>query len=141
MPVGTKNRLIPGCGMHHIALQTRDWEESLRLYRDVLGMELVATFGSPERQVVLLDLGDGSHTELFPPTADTPTPDSPVVNDPVTHISFATTDARAAIERAREAGFEVTTEPRDVQVGIIPATIAFFNGPNGERIELFELRE
>jgi catechol 2,3-dioxygenase-like lactoylglutathione lyase family enzyme len=111
MPVGTKNSTIPGCGTHHIALQTRDWEGSLRLYR-----------------------------ELFPPKADTPTVDSPVVNDPVTHLSFATTDARAALEHVRQAGYEITGEPRDVQLGTISATTAFFGGPNGERIEFFEVR-
>ena len=40
MPVGDKNAVIAGCGMHHVAVQTRDWEASLRLYRDVLGMEV-----------------------------------------------------------------------------------------------------
>jgi hypothetical protein len=78
--------------------------------------------------------------ELFSPSADTPAIDSPIVNDPVTHLSFATTDARAALERARQAGFEVTGEARDAQVGSIPATVAFIQGPNGEIIEFFEVR-
>lgn len=140
MPVGTENSTIPGCGTHHIALQTRDWEESLRLYRDVLGMKFVTEFGSSDPRIVLLDMGDGSYMELFPPKADTPTVDSPVVNDPVTHLSFATTDARAALEHVRQAGYEITGEPRDVQLGTISATTAFFGGPNGERIEFFEVR-
>ena len=42
MAIGTKNKVIKGCGAHHIAVHTRDWEDSLRLYRDVLGMEIVA---------------------------------------------------------------------------------------------------
>ena len=140
MPVGTKNSVIPGCGTHHIALQTRDWEESLRLYRDVLGMAFVTEFQLGSRKAVLLDMGDGSCMELLSPSADTPTTDSPVVNDPVTHLSFATTDARAAIEHVREAGFDVTGEARDAQVGSIPATVAFVKGPNGEIIEFFEVR-
>ena len=45
MAIGTKNKVIKGCGAHHIAVHTRDWEDSLRLYRDVLGMEIVAEFG------------------------------------------------------------------------------------------------
>ena len=40
MPVGDKNAVIAVCGMHHVAVQTRDWEASLRLYRDVLAMEV-----------------------------------------------------------------------------------------------------
>jgi len=126
--------------MHHIALQTRDWEESLRLYRDVLGMDLVTEFGSPERPIVLLDMGDGSCMELFAPRIDRPAPDGPMADDLVTHISLATTDARASVQSVREAGYEVTMEPRDVQVGSIPATVAFFKGPSGEVIEFFEVR-
>lgn len=138
MPVGTKNSVIPGCGAHHIAVQTRDWEASLRLYRDVLGMALVAEFGSPERKIILLDMGDGSHMELFEPTSKTPAPGEPAGNDPITHIALATTDARAATEHVRQAGYEITVEPKDVQLGALSVTIAFFRGPNGESIEFFQ---
>ena len=101
-------------------------------------MELVAEFGSPERKIILLDMGDGSHMELFAPTADSPTVDSPTANDPVTHIALATTDTRSALEHVRQAGYEVTMEPKDVALGDLKATIAFFKGPNGEVIEFFQ---
>ena len=116
MPIGTKNSVIPGCGMHHIAVQARDWEASMWLYRDVLGMEMVAQFGSPERKIVLLDMGDGSHIELLAPTADSSTATRPAANYPVTHIALATTDARAALGQVRQAGYEITSEPRDIRV-------------------------
>jgi catechol 2,3-dioxygenase-like lactoylglutathione lyase family enzyme len=45
MPVGTKNTIIKGCGTHHIAVQARNWDASLRLYQDVMGMEIIAEFG------------------------------------------------------------------------------------------------
>jgi glyoxylase I family protein len=138
MPVGTKNGTIPGCGAHHIALQARNWDDSLKLYRDVLGMEIVAEFGSPERKIILLDMGDGSHMELFQPTDKTPAPGSPAPNDPITHIALATTDTKAAIEHVRQAGYEVTVEPKTVELGVLTVTIAFFRGPNGESIEFFQ---
>lgn len=138
MPIGTSNTSIPGSGMHHIAVQARDWEESLKFYRDMLGMPIVAEFGSPERKIVLLDMGDGSHIELFQPTATTPQPGSDAPNDPLFHLALATTDTRAATERVRAAGYEITVEPKDVQLNTINATIAFFKGPNGEVIEFFE---
>lgn len=138
MPVGTKNSAIAGCGTHHIAVQVRDWEASLKLYRDVLGMELVAEFGSPERKIILLDTGDGSHMELFAPTASSPAPDSASVNDPLTHFALATSDTRSAIEHVRQAGYEVTVEPKDVDLGALQVTIAFFRGPSGESIEFFQ---
>ena len=136
MPIGTTNHRIPGCGAHHIALQTQDWDASLRLYRDVLGMQIVGEFGTPERPVLLLDMGDGSHMELFAPQA-TPA-EQPAAAQLLTHIALATTDTRQATELVRQAGYMIKTEPKDVQLGSISATISFFIGPNGETIEFFQ---
>lgn len=138
MTIGTKNSVIQGCGTHHIAVQTRDWDASLAFYSDVLGMEVIAEFGSPERRIVLLDMGDGSHMELFQPTASSPGAEAAIPNDPITHFALATTDIHAAIEHVRQAGAEVTLEPRDVSLGAMNATIAFFKGPSGEVIEFFQ---
>lgn len=139
MPVGANNSIIPGCGCHHIAVQARDMDESLRLYRDVLGMQVVAQFGSPERRIFLLDMGDGSHMELFDPTTDTPAPGAPAANDPVMHFALATTDTLTAIEHVRSAGYSVTVEPKTLNLGAMEVTIAFFDGPNGESIEFFQV--
>jgi glyoxylase I family protein len=138
MPIGTKNAMIAGCGMHHVAVQTRDWESALQLYRDVLGMQIVAEFGTPERKILLLDMGDGSHMELFQPTATSPQVGSLAANDPVIHFALATTDTRASLEKVRKAGYAVTVEPKEVNLGGLKATIAFFKGPNGEVIEFFQ---
>ena len=140
MPLGDKNAIIAGCGIHHVAVQTRDWEASLRLYRDVLGMKIVAEFGSPERQIMLLDTGDGSHVELFAPTAESPADGNESPNDPVTHFALAAADARAAAEHVRAAGYEITVEPKDVDLGSLSVTIAFFKGPCGEVVEFFQTR-
>lgn len=138
MPIGNKNSVIQGCGTHHIAVQTRDWERSLRLYRDVLGMQTVIEFGSPERKIMLLDVGDGSHIELFEPQSDTPALDAPAANDPVMHFALAVSDTRAALEHVRQAGYEVTLEPKELNLETMSITIAFFKGPNGEEIEFFQ---
>ena len=71
---------------------------------DVLGMEIVAEFGSPERKIILLDTGDGSHIELFQPTANSPKMGDPVANNTVNHFALATTDARAALEHVARQG-------------------------------------
>jgi glyoxylase I family protein len=138
MPVGNKNSIIKGCGTHHIAVQTRYWEASLKLYQDILGMKRVAEFGPPEQKIILLDTGDGSHIELFAPKAGTPTIGAPAANDPVIHIALATTDTRAALEHVRQAGYEVTVEPKDLDLNGLNVTIAFFKGPNEEVIEFFQ---
>ncbi len=138
MSVGNKNAIIAGCGTHHIAVQTRDWEASMRFYRDVLGMEVVAEFGSAERKIVLLDIGDGSHMELFGPTAESPAEGADSPNDPVTHFALAVADTRAATEHVRAAGYEITVEPKDLELGAMKVTIAFFVGPCGEVVEFFQ---
>jgi hypothetical protein len=76
--------------------------------------------------------------ELFGPLENTPAPGSLAVNDPIMHIALATTDARAAIEHVRQFGYEVTVEPKDIQLDAIQATIAFFRGPSGELVEFFQ---
>ena len=138
MPVGTKNSVVAGCGLHHVAVYTRSLENSLRLYRDTLGMSIVAEFGAPARKVMLLDMGDGSHMELFQPTADSPKEGDPAANDPVNHFALATTDTEATVEHVRAAGYRITVEPRRVFLDGIEAIIAFFQGPSGESVELFE---
>jgi catechol 2,3-dioxygenase-like lactoylglutathione lyase family enzyme len=140
MPVGTENQIIQGCGLHHIAIQTRDLEESLRFYRDVLGMQEVTRGGGMDRGLVLLAVGDGSHIELFAPGASSPVElGPPAANNPVTHIALTTTDIHAALGRVREAGYEVTKEIKeDSGLGNQHAAIAFFRGPAGEIIEFWE---
>jgi catechol 2,3-dioxygenase-like lactoylglutathione lyase family enzyme len=142
MPVGTSNSVIPGCGTHHIAIQARNMDESLKLYRDVLGMQIVAQFGSDERRTFLLDTGDGSHMELFDPLPDTGAAGAAgaaAPNDPVMHFALATTDTAAATEVVRSAGYTITVEPKTLDLGALTATLAFFDGPNGESIEFFQV--
>ena len=135
MPTGTKNSVIQGAGSHHIAIRAKDWSESLKLYRDVLGMEIIAEFGTPERKVVLLDIGDGSHIELFQATGNLPEAGT----HPYMHFAFATNDTKASIEHVRSAGYEVTVEPKSISLGSLEVTIAFFKGPSGEELEFFQV--
>ena len=139
MPAGTSNDVIKGCGCHHIALQTRDWDAALKLYQDVLGMKVAAKFGSPDRKVWLLDMGDGSFMELFEPTEGTPAPGAEAPNDPIFHFALATSDTQASTERVRQAGYEITVEPKTVELGDMTVTLSFFKGPCGEVVEFFQV--
>ena len=134
------NKVVKNRGLHHITIQTRDWEASLHLYQEILGMQTVAEFGPEDGRMMLLDVGDGSHIELIAPKADTPPVGSPADPDPLVHLALATPDAAASIEPVREAGYEVTMEPKDVSLNDLDATVAFFKGPNGEVIEFFQTR-
>lgn len=147
MPIGTKNTVIPGCGTHHISIQSLNWDASLHFYRDVLGMKVVAEFGSVERPMALLDMGDGSHIELVGSIKETPASveksqkNKSVSQNPIAHLALATTDTRIAVERVRQAGYEITTEPRLVDLNGMGVTIAFIKGPNNEEIEFFQTHQ
>ena len=138
MPLGTKNKAIAGLGSHHIAVQTQDYEASVAFYCDVLGMQKAVEFNAGGRRICMLDIGDGSHLELFEPLPD----GSSSVNagpGAVFHFALTTSDIAAALERVRAAGMKITVEMRDAQLGGLDVTIAFFEGPGGEIVEFFQV--
>ena len=137
MPIGSSNQAIAGLGCHHIAIQTRDWDVSQKFYTQVMGMEKIVEFIGGGRRIALLDIGDGSHLELFEPTAESA--EATAANDVVTHFALTTTDISAALERVRAAGMEITREPSAVNLGGLNVTIAFFTGPSGEVVEFFQV--
>ena len=139
MPVGNKNKAIAGLGTHHIAIQTQNWDESVKFYTEVMGMEKIVQFGSAERRAILLDIGDGSHMELFEATPTSPKSADEVINNTVIHFALTTTDIESAVKRVREAGMVITTEIKTLDIGHLNITIAFFTGPSGEIVEFFQV--
>lgn len=139
MPKGNANPVIAGCGIHHLAIQSIDLEQTFHFYRDTLGMKLKMVFERPERTIYLFDAGDGCCVEIFPPPADAkdfPPQPSPF---PIMHLALTTTNVRAAVEVVRKAGYKIRVEPTDLVLAGQPATIAFVTGPNGEDVEFFQV--
>lgn len=131
----SRNTVLKGLGTHHVSLQTLDLEVSLSFYRDVLGLIPVAQFGTPERTVHLLDIGDGSHLELASPIAGS----KPVAQvAPYRHVALRVDDLVAAIEVVRAAGRPITVEPKHTVLDGRKTIVAFFEGPGGESVELFQ---
>jgi glyoxylase I family protein len=135
-----KNRVVRGAGVHHIAVQARDWEQSRHFYEELLGMPYVTEFEMPGEKFAFFDIGDGSYIELYHPNATTPSLGSTSANDPLTHIALTTTNLHEVIERVRSANYRITVEPFSIVIGIWDTTVAFFEGPNGESIELFQAK-
>ena len=140
MPLGDKNQTMPGLGCHHIAVQTQDLEAALAFYTDVMGMRKAVDFEAGGRQIILLDIGDGSHMELFAPMPGT-APAGDASNDVVFHFALTTSDIAGALERVREAGMEITRELTTMMLGPHNVTIAFFTGPSGEVVELLQVND
>jgi catechol 2,3-dioxygenase-like lactoylglutathione lyase family enzyme len=138
MPVGNKNQVMAGLGTHHIAIQTTDYEASVNFYTEVMGMTEVVGFVNEGRRAVILDIGDGSHIELFEPIPGTQ-PSNDATGDVVFHFALQTTDIESALERVRAAGMEITVELKTVQMGPLNISLAFFKGPSGEVVEYIQV--
>ena len=133
------NPILGNGGFHHVCMKTRDWETTMRFYKDTLGCtEKVAWREAPQR-AVMLDAGDGNYIEVFEDMAYTGAP-----NGAVNHYALRTTRLDAVAARVRAAGFKITVEPRDVTIqttnglGPVPVRLFFCDGPNGESIEFLQ---
>lgn len=120
-----------------MAVWTADWDRSLRFYIDGLGFTQKIIWGESPKRGVMLDTGDGNYLEIFErEVAPEPTGEAHIL-----HLCFRVDDCAAAVEVARAAGAQVTTEtfapPVFEKMGL-GAKIAFILGPDGEIIEFFE---
>lgn len=125
-------------GYHHIGLKVSDAEKSLRFYTDGLGGKLVHQFetGSSGKTIYLVDLGGNAVVEILPSGIG-----EDEVNARWAHIAVATDDARAAYDLAIKAGALKMIEPNDTNLGgNMPVCIAFVHGPDGETIEMFQVK-
>ena len=120
-------------------MSVRDLEKSIEFYTEALGFVEKVSWGKAPKRTVLLDTGDGNYFEIS--QADAPQDFEEGV---FKHIALRVDDCKAAIELARKAGAEVTMETRDIDLSSepsIPIRIAFFKGPDGEIVELFQNEE
>ncbi len=123
-------------GTHHVALKCNSdkmFEEVIGFYQNILGLELVRTWGEGASAGAMLDAG-GVLVEVFAEGMTTNTTGS------VNHFALATDDVDACVEAVRKAGYEITKEPVDIVIPSaipFPARIAFCIGAAGEEIEFF----
>ena len=126
-------------GIHHVSLKccgAEAFAETVRFYRDVLGLEVAKRWGEGESAGAMLDTGSGlielfaNGTERLPQGA-------------IRHLAFATDDVDACAAAVKRAGYPVFVEPKNIVLESeppYPARIAFCTGPVGEQIELFQER-
>ena len=152
------NALISGCGFHHVAIRTSNWEQSLAFWTQAMGFKVALEWSEAPSRAAMLDTGDGNYLEIF--ERESP---APAVDDKATQSTLSATDKAAsepnilhfclrvadcdvALERARAAGAEIISEARDVEIKgrnaqgefVAPVRLAFVKGPDGEICELMQ---
>ncbi|AEN05117.1 methylmalonyl-CoA epimerase [Halolamina sp.] len=100
----------------HAGIATADAAETAALFTDLLGAENVHEETDENRgmRFVFLDLGNG-YLELIEPLGDGGSIATYLESDGpgIHHLAFATDDASAALDRARESGIQtLDDEPR-----------------------------
>ncbi len=119
-------------------MSVKDILTSLKFYVEGLGFVERVSWGEPQKRTVLLDTGDGNYFEISQGKNG-----KKFEAGVFRHIALRVDHCKAAIELARKAGAEVTMETRDVNLSCEPSIpiIAFFKGPDGEIVELFQNEE
>ncbi len=135
-------------GLHHVAVEARDFDASLRFYRALGAVERLQFPEKGRREnrhtVAFLDLGEQTFVELFSPTPGGPDASGgPVpVGRALFHFAIRVDDVDAAFERALTAGGTSVEAPTDTTLqGDLPTPCryAFVGGPSGEHIELIAI--
>ena len=133
------NAILGNGGFHHVAIKTRDWDATLRFYREGLGCTDRVTWAEPPKRAGMFDCGDGNYVEVFEDLAWSSTDVGALI-----HFALRTTRLDAACANLKAMGYKFTLEPKDVTIkstnglGDVPVRIAFVEGPNGESVELLQ---
>ena len=117
-------------------MRVRDLEKSRKFYTEGLGFIERFSWGEDPKKTILIDTGDGNYIEIS--QGD---PNKTHEEGIFRHLALRANNCKTALEHARKAGAEVTVEVRDIILSTKPPLnirIAFFKGPDGELIELFE---
>lgn len=122
--------------IEHTAIIVKNIDESIAFYTDMFGMKL-RTKGSngkrilafvyfeehPESEIELIQDIDGEQTDYSP---------TGIVN----HLAFTVEDIEAAIEHFKTKGLSFKAEAPGTSID--GAKIIFFEGPNGELLQLVQ---
>jgi len=119
-----------------VVVTAEDYDEALRFYRDVLGLEEREAYNSPDGRVTILEAGRAT-LELADPNQGEFIDRVEVGRRVAGHIriAFEVDDTAAATRRLADAGAEVLAEPTRTPWDSLNARL---EGPAGLQLTLFE---
>lgn len=120
-------------GVHHIAVKPtpQQREKTIDFYTRILGMEVVKTFGNPERPILMVSCGDGTCIEILGREEAVP------ADGAFPHVALYTDKIEELAARLEAEGYPMRDAPKSMELAGKACKNAFFFGPTGEEIELF----
>ncbi|MDC3418412.1 VOC family protein [Aquibacillus salsiterrae] len=120
--------------MEHIGIMVNDMDESLAFYQNILGLELRnREWLNDTVELAFLFFKDQPSVEVELVYNGNSIANEGIVN----HLAFTVQSIDAELSKLKDAGVKlVDEEPRIILNGTVK--IAFFEGPNGEKLELVE---
>jgi len=118
--------------IEHVGIQVRDLDRSIKFYTDVLGLTLRRRLRlNDTTELAFLPLGD-SEIELICKSTDYVFAQEGIVH----HLTFRVDDVAVALDHLRRHGVQLIHE-QPLTLEHLGTRIAFFWGPDGEKLELF----
>lgn len=128
-------------GMHHVSMKCADkvlFEKAVAFYKDILGF-------SEERrwaEGVMLKAGAGTDDGAATPARLEIFCNGEGIHElgAIRHFALETKNVDELAAKVKAAGYQVFIEPKDITIASQPpfhARMAFFYGPLGEQVELF----
>ena len=122
--------------VEHVGIQVRDLDRSIKFYTEVLGLTLRRRLRLNETtELAFLPLGE-SEIELICRSTEFTFAREGIVN----HLTFRVDDVAGALNHLRQQGVELIHQ-QPLSLDKLDSRIAFFWGPDGEKLELFESEE
>jgi glyoxylase I family protein len=128
-------------GFHHVAMNVKDFDESVKFYREALGYGVAKQWGETGKRAAMIDVGGNSYLEIFEKPEEAAKAEEGKAH--LVHFALHCDDPDGAIEKVRSFGAKIRMEPKDIDIPADPAypvRIAFCYGPDGEVIEFFKER-
>lgn len=121
--------------IEHVGIQVRDLDRSIKFYTEVLGLTLRQRVQLNETtELAFMTMGEGtSEIELIRKTTEYTYAKEGIVH----HLGFTVDDLAGMLERLRKHGVELIHQ-QPLPLERLSVRIAFFWGPDGEKLELVE---
>ena len=119
----------------HTSITVKDIEESIKFYRDVMGLELQSRREIPENKAEIAFFGDMESNARIELTYWKEKEDW-TEGDELDYLAFAVPDMNEAIDRFRDLKVEIALEPYTLKGST--TRMAFIKDPNGIWLEIIE---